>query len=157
MPTPDYILKLRKFIGHDLILTQGVAGIILNEQNELLLQWKGENKGDWSLPGGLVEPGESPAQAIIREVREETGLEVVPKKVIAVFGGQKFQHRYPNGDLIETMIIVFRCMVVGGSMAPLDEETVELEYFSASERPALKLPFPEDVLFDQVKDTYFEL
>jgi acetyl-CoA carboxylase carboxyl transferase subunit beta len=54
------------------------AAVIINERDEVLLIRRGHEpaKGKWSLPGGSVQPSETPAQAALREVREETGLEV---------------------------------------------------------------------------------
>ncbi|MFS0838852.1 NUDIX domain-containing protein [Paenibacillus sp. 1P03SA] len=51
------------------------GGIVRNDSGEVLLQNKG-NGEKWSLPAGAIEPGEAPAEAIVREVREETGLYV---------------------------------------------------------------------------------
>ena len=56
-----------------------------------LLQRRNDD-GSWSLPAGAIDPGEGPAQAVVREAYEETGLHVVPEKVAGVFGGEGFRH-----------------------------------------------------------------
>src|SRR5438045_8375170 len=61
----------------------GVSAIILTPEG-LLLQRRSDN-GLWGLPGGGVEPGESVSEAIVREVREETGLEVAPGRLVGVY------------------------------------------------------------------------
>ena len=77
MPISEYIKGLREKIGHDLVLNPGVAALIHDESGRVLLQRRSYD-GLWSLPAGAVDPGESPAQAVVREVWEETGLKVVP-------------------------------------------------------------------------------
>ncbi|OQK56226.1 hypothetical protein XM77_c11638 [Vibrio vulnificus] len=85
MSSSDYIKEVRSKIGTMPLLIPGVAGVILNENKELLLQQKSD--GTWSLPAGMIEPQESPVQALIREVREETGLAVKVDRLLGVFGG----------------------------------------------------------------------
>lgn len=70
----------------------------------------------WSLPAGAVEPGEYPAQAVVREVEEETGLAVHPKKVVALLGRRSCRVQCPNQDEVEYTVIVFECTTVGGSL-----------------------------------------
>jgi 8-oxo-dGTP pyrophosphatase MutT (NUDIX family) len=82
-----YFKQLRARIGHDLLLMPGVAAVIRDAQGRLLLQEKSSGEG-WSLPAGAIEPGETPEHAVRREVLEETGLEVVPKGILGVFGGE---------------------------------------------------------------------
>ncbi|MCX8936620.1 NUDIX domain-containing protein, partial [Vibrio parahaemolyticus] len=69
MSASDYIKEVRSKIGTMPLLIPGVAAVILNESKELLLQQKLD--GTWSLPAGMIEPQESPVQALLREVREE--------------------------------------------------------------------------------------
>tara|TARA_Y100001956_G_C4088357_1_gene171745 strand:- start:179 stop:553 length:375 start_codon:yes stop_codon:yes gene_type:complete len=80
----DYIKEVRSKVGTIPLLIPGVAGVILNENRELLLQEKSDDK--WSLPAGRIEPQESPVQALIREVSEETGLTVKVQRLLGVFG-----------------------------------------------------------------------
>ena len=74
-----YFQQLRARIGHDLLLLPSVAAVIRNSDGRLLLQEKASGEG-WSLPAGAIEPGESPAQAVRREVLEETGLTIEPRE-----------------------------------------------------------------------------
>ena len=110
MPISDYLKGLRAAIGHEMILNPGVAAIIRDEAGRVLLQ-KRSDDGSWSLPAGAIDPGESPAQAVVREAYEETGLRVVPEKVAGVFGGEGFRHTYPNGDVIRDRL--YRLLVPG--------------------------------------------
>ncbi|RXJ74646.1 NUDIX hydrolase [Veronia nyctiphanis] len=127
-------------------MVPGVAAVILNEQGQLLLQKKAD--GSWSLPAGMIEPGESPKTALLREVEEETGFKVSVEKLIGIFGGEGFGFTYPNGDQVEYTAMLFRCTINGQSEKPLDKETVSLEYFDKHSMPELALPYPLDCLFD---------
>jgi 8-oxo-dGTP pyrophosphatase MutT (NUDIX family) len=112
----------------------------------LLLQERSSGEG-WSLPAGAIEPGESPEQAVQREVFEETGLVVTPQEVLGVFGGRDFRYVYPNGDAVEYTVVLFRCAVTGKSSAPCDPETKSLCYFGPAEMPRLAMPYPIETLF----------
>ncbi|MCB0395948.1 MAG: NUDIX domain-containing protein [Flavobacteriales bacterium] len=155
MAIPPYIAQLRKHIGHDLLMYVATAGIIHNEEGKLLLQYKGEGIG-WSLPSGIMEPGETPAESLFREVLEETGLEVRPLKLVGVAGGPKYRHTYSNGDLGEPTILFFTCEVTGGTYgAYTDPETKDLGYFGENELPELVVPYNMDMLFGR-EDSFFD-
>jgi 8-oxo-dGTP pyrophosphatase MutT (NUDIX family) len=135
------------------ILLPSVAAVILNSEGQLLLQQKQD--GSWSLPAGMIEPGESPTQAIRREVSEETGLGVEIERVLGIFGGEGFGFIYPNGDHVEYTIILFKCNVIGQASSELDKETLRLEWFSRFSLPELSLPYPIECLF--AENTTLEL
>jgi mutator protein MutT len=145
MPISPYLKKLREHVGTELLLTCAVAAIIRNEAGHVLFQRRSDD-GLWSLPAGSLDPGETPAAGVVREVREETGLDVEVLGIIGVFGGAAFRHRYPNGDVTEYVTIVFECAVVGGALSCDDEETLELQYFPPTGRPPAQTDFP-DALF----------
>ena len=142
-----YFKQLRSKIGHDLLLFPGVAAVIHDGDRRILLQEKTSGEG-WSLPAGAIEPGEGPEEALVREVREETGLIVRPNRILGVFGGIAFRYLYPNGDAVEPTVVLYLCTVVGRSDEELDAETKSLCYFSAQEMPALALPYPVGMLFE---------
>jgi 8-oxo-dGTP pyrophosphatase MutT (NUDIX family) len=134
MPTPDHIRALRQKVGHDLLMMPAVAAIIFNERSEVLLQLRSDNHL-WALPGGAIEPGEEPAEAIIREVWEETGLEVLPERISGVYGGKTGLTEYPNGDKVAIIAITFVCRVAGGELKVDDDETLQLGYFPVHALP----------------------
>jgi mutator protein MutT len=144
MPISPYLKGLRAHIGHDLVLMPSVAALIRNEAGHVLFQRRADD-GLWSLPSGAIDPGETPSEAIVREVREETGLIVEAARIAAVFGGPAYQIHYPNGDLVEYTVIVFECRTLGGELGGLDGESLELRYCSAAERPPLIAHFPEQL------------
>ena len=133
-------------MGHDLLLLPVAAALIHDERGRLLLQEKSSGEG-WSLPAGIIEPGEAPHEAVVREAREETGLVVKPRAIAGVFGGREFRYVYPNGDHVEFTIVVYRCDVIGKWDGPLDPETLSLRYFDRHEMPVLRVGFPLEMLF----------
>jgi mutator protein MutT len=140
MPISEYMRALREHIGPRLVLTPGVTAIIRDAEGRVLLQRRAED-GRWGLPGGAIEPGEAPAQALVREVWEETGLRVRPERLLGAFGGnERFRIRYRNGDLIEYTILTFECRVLGGTLAARDGESLELRWFTAEQLASLAAP-----------------
>ena len=84
MGISKYLAGLRAHVGTGLILRPGVSALVRDDDGRLLLEHRADS-GDWSLPGGAVDPSEAPAQALVREVREETGLDV--EVIGAAIGG----------------------------------------------------------------------
>ena len=144
MPMSTYLRELRQRVGSSLLLMPGVAAVIRNEEGRVLLQKRSDN-GEWSLPAGSVEPGEAPAEALVREVWEETGLHVLPRTLLGVFGGADFRARYPNGDQVEYRVLLFECERLSGQLQPMDDESLELRYFSPDSMPDLGLAYPREV------------
>jgi ADP-ribose pyrophosphatase YjhB (NUDIX family) len=147
VPISTYLRELRAVVGPRLLLLPGVSAIVRDDAERVLFIRRADD-GRWGLPAGAVDPGESPAEAIVREVLEETGLMVRPARVAGVFGGAGYRHRYPNGDQAEWVVAVFECEVVGGQLTPQDGEALELRYFAPEEAPTLQLPYPR-TLFER--------
>jgi 8-oxo-dGTP pyrophosphatase MutT (NUDIX family) len=146
MDKESYLRTLRPKVGSDLLLSPSVAAVIHDGVGKLLLQEKASGEG-WSLPAGGIEPGETPQEAIVREVREETGWSVSVTAIIDVFGGKPFRYTYPSGDRVEYIVILFECRIVGGDGVPSDNETRSTRFFSREEMPPLALPYPMEALF----------
>ena len=135
MPTPAYIRQLRSKIGHDLLLLPTVTAIILDDSGHVLLHRRTEDS-HWAIPGGILEPGEEPAEAVIREVREETGLIIAPERITGIYGGPENMGTYPNGDQFAMVNITFACKVIGGELDATGEETSQLSYFPPEALPS---------------------
>jgi 8-oxo-dGTP pyrophosphatase MutT (NUDIX family) len=151
MQNKSYLSWLREKAGPGLILSPSVAAVIRDAQGRLLLQEKSSGEA-WSLPAGGIELGESPQEAIIREVMEETGFEVQVERILAVYGGSAFRYTYPNGDEVEYVVTLFECRIVGGAGIPTDNETRSTHFFHQEEMPPLALPYPTEVLFGRSSD-----
>jgi len=135
MAISAYIAKLREKVGSELLLLPAVTAIILDEQNRALLH-RATDDAKWYTIGGAIDPGEEPAPACAREVLEETGLVVIPRRIVAV--GSSPVITYPNGHRCQYISTAFLCEVVGGKLA-VSEESQELRYFGADELDALEL------------------
>jgi 8-oxo-dGTP pyrophosphatase MutT (NUDIX family) len=132
MPMSHYIAGLRAKVGHDLLATTAAAVALFDEIGRLLFV-KLADTGEWSLPGGAIDPDERPADGAARECYEETGLRVRPTKLIGVFGGPEFRVTYPNGDVTCYTTIVFQAQKVGGTFRADGVETLDVRYFTRDE------------------------
>ena len=103
-------------------MTRLVACVVIIQDGHVLLHRK--RSGVWSLPGGLVEPDESVAEAAVREGQEETGLEVRLERLVGV---------YSRGDDLHA--VVFAACPVGGTLQIDEDEVVELRYFDPEDLP----------------------
>ncbi|MHB1628818.1 MAG: NUDIX domain-containing protein [Bacilli bacterium] len=144
MPISTYLRELRQQVGCSLLLIPAVAAVVRDDEGRVLLQRRSDN-GEWSLPAGSVEPGEAPTEALVREVWEETGLHVLPRTLLGVFGGAEFRAHYPNGDQAEYTVLLFECERLSGKLQPMDDESLELRYFSPDSMPDLGLAYPREV------------
>ena len=154
MGMSPYVRRIRGAIGHDLLLCPSACAIIHNESGDVLLL-KRRDDGKWDPPGGHIDPDETPAAAVERETFEETGLIVRVAKLIGVIGEKTIEHRYPNGDLIQPLIVCFLCEAVGGKLNAVDEEAVEFRYFSASDLPPMSTQYPQEILFVRAEQSPF--
>jgi 8-oxo-dGTP pyrophosphatase MutT (NUDIX family) len=155
MATSQYVKDLRKKIGNDLLLIPGVAALITDDIGRILCQRTKD--GVWSLPAGAIDPGEKPAEAVVREVYEETGLIARPISIRGVVGGPpEYRLTYPNGDVVESTTVVFYCAVQGGELKPQDDESTRLEYFAPAEMPELGTSFPKDFFTHPSASAFFD-
>jgi 8-oxo-dGTP pyrophosphatase MutT (NUDIX family) len=132
MPMSEYLLRLRSKIGNDLLLLPSAAIIVHDDQMRVLLCLH-HDKRIWVAPGGLIEPGEQPADAAVRETWEETGLLVEITGILGVYGGEDIVIDYPNGDRAAYISTIFRGRVTGGTMRADGEETLDVKYFAQDE------------------------
>ena len=107
MPTPEFILELRKKVGHDLLWLMGVSGYVEDEQGRVLLGRRSDT-GEWAMVYGINEPGEEPADTVAREVKEETGVDVIVTDLVSVKSSRKVL-TYANGDNTMYMDHLFVC------------------------------------------------
>jgi ADP-ribose pyrophosphatase YjhB (NUDIX family) len=134
MATPEFIRTIRATAGQQLLFLPGVSAVVLDEPGDRVLLARRADTGRWAIIGGIAEPGEQPADTIVREVREETAVECVPERLIMVQGLEPVQ--YPNGDRCQFMDICFRCRAVGGQARVNDDESLEVAWFPKDELPA---------------------
>jgi len=140
MAISDHLRQLREKVGHDLLVLPSAAVVLLDEKGQLLLG-KHADRDIWVMPGGLVEPAESPGDAAVRETFEETGLIVQLQALVGVFGGPDLVIHYKNGDAASYVATVFRGKVIGGEARADGVEILDLGYFSRE--ALLTLPHPK--------------
>jgi 8-oxo-dGTP pyrophosphatase MutT (NUDIX family) len=155
MPVSPYLKNLREKIGNEILQIPSAAAIIRNDDGRILLV-KSANSDFWGLPAGAIDLGETPAEAVIREVFEETGLKISPEKLVGVFGGERFRFTYSNGDEVEYFICVFECKIIGGNLKNQDGEIDEIKYFAVEEMPKPAIPYPKAIFAKSINETYFE-
>src|SRR5512144_1753624 len=129
----DYILQLRQYIGHRPILMVGAAILVLDEQNRLLMLKRSDSLC-WGIPGGAAEPGEVVEAAAKRETLEETNLEIGEMSLFGVFSGPELYYKYPNGDEVYNVTIVYLSHDWHGEVRLNDEHT-RWNWFQADEIP----------------------
>lgn len=145
----DYIKYIRSMVGSKAINLTGVNVIIHNDQNEILLQKRGEYPvGKWSLIGGIVELGESLADAAKREAFEETSLHVSNLNLLGTTSGKNAYMELPNGDKAYFISIAFYTNTYKGDIVIDNKETLDLKFFGKSNLPD-NMPGTHKEMIDQ--------
>jgi 8-oxo-dGTP pyrophosphatase MutT (NUDIX family) len=134
MPISPYVLDLRERVGHGLLLLPGVTAVVFDDAGRVLLNERSDN-GQWALIAGVMDPGEQPAETIVREVYEETAVHVVPERITSVL--TQPTTTYPNGDRCEYVDITFRCRAVGGEARVNDDESLAVGWFALADLPPI--------------------
>ena len=159
MPISDYMRGLRAKVGNDLLLVPGVTAVVINARGEVLLQLRRDSQ-TWAPPSGAVEPGETIAGAVKREVYEEAGIRIAPERVLAVLSGREYQATYPNGDQLASVTTVFRCRPLQDAAPRInDDESLDIRYFPPDALPRNMLTRHRWILELAMKDepaVYFD-
>lgn len=133
MATPEFILRLREKVGHDLLWLPGVTAVVLDGDRVLLV--RRADTGAWTPVTGICDPGEHPAETAVRECLEETGVraEVEALAWVNVTGVVE----YPNGDRTQFVDHTFRCRYVGGQAHVADDESSEVAWVPLGDLPQM--------------------
>ena len=112
MPEDDRRYPKRPMVG---------VGAIMLRRDRILMAQRGKEplKGWWSLPGGALEIGESLHDGVCREVREETGLEIVPLGVLEIF--ERIIRDDAGAPEYHYVLIDYMCRITGGKLFPGDD------------------------------------
>lgn len=148
----NYIKEVRDLVGHKPLILNAAAGIVANDQHEVLLNLRTDTH-NWSLPGGYLEYGESYDDAMIREYKEDAGLDVEIVTPLGLFD-QGFT-KYPNGDVTQVISRLYLVKPVGGhTLETATDETLDLKYFPLDQLPPLLNQQTADML--AATKTYFD-
>jgi len=135
MSMSPYVADLRARLGQGLLLLPAVCGLVFNDRGEILLHRRSDT-GRWSLLGGILEPGEHPADAVVREVFEETAVRIVPDRLVGVYLTPEV--RYSNGDLAQYVVTTFECIPRAEDVPRVnDDESLDVDYFPLAALPEL--------------------
>ena len=132
----DYVKELRRDVGDRKVILN-CSGAVIVRDGKILFQRRADN-GKWGLIGGLLELNETYEEAAIREVREETGLEVQLEAFLGIYHHHDMM--WPNGDKAHTIGAYYLATIKSGEPR-IDEESFELRFFAREEIPEL---FAED-------------
>lgn len=128
LEVPDEIMRARLWNEVGYITPKvGADAAIFNENGEILLMERSDGSG-WCLPCGWVEPNERPVEAVVREAREETGLEIEVKQLVGVFTRMPSAENGPH----TTIAVVHLCEIIGGELT-LSHEGSALRYWPIEE------------------------
>ncbi|MCK1393937.1 NUDIX domain-containing protein [Bradyrhizobium sp. 1] len=138
----SYVGQLRRFVGDRLLLVPGARIVIENTAGEVLLHRR-TDFGLWGLPGGNAEEGESLETTIVREVSEETGLELLQFKPFG-FGCDPLVETFtfPNGDRCQYFVLNYYSRSFRGLPCIGDNESTAIQWF----RPSLLPPMLPNML-----------
>ena len=132
-----YIMNLREKVGHDPLIGVGTTTLVFNNKNELLLNLRSDTN-TWGIPGGSKELNETLEECAIRELKEETNINVNDLELITVLSGNEYYFKYPNEDELDCVIALYKVSNYDGELNINDGESKELKFFSLDNLPELE-------------------
>ena len=119
-------------IGKEGTLRVGASALIFDEARKKILMTQREDNNRWCLPGGGMDPGESAAEACIREVLEETGLEVRVTRLVGIYTSPDMVIEYRDGNKVQPVTFSFEAEITGGELG-LSNETIGFGWYTVAE------------------------
>ena len=133
----SYVSEIRSIIGHKMLLLAGANVILARDDGFILLQQRKD--GSWGLLGGLLEPGESLEETAVREVKEETNLDINTLNFIKVFSGAEYSFTLANKDEINVITALYFSDDWSGELRNDHTDGLQLKFY-----PPNRLPVPMD-------------
>lgn len=118
-------------------LVVGSSAVVADTGGRILLQRRSDS-GNWALPGGAMDIGETFAQSAIREVKEETGFDVRIDRIIGIYSDPAHVFAYDDGEVRQEFSICLACRIVGGKLLVSSESTA-VEFFPVTDLPDLQM------------------
>jgi mutator protein MutT len=113
------------------------SAVVVNDAGELLLQRRSDND-QWALPGGTMDLGETLAETVVREVREETGLDVEVTGIVGIYSDPGHVIAYDDGEVRQEFNVCFSARAVGGQLAT-SAESKEVRWVAPADLDALPM------------------
>lgn len=149
----NYIMDLRKIVGHRTLIQCAASIICVNEQGQILLGKRTDNH-QWGYAGGSVEIDEKVEDAARREFFEETGLIADDIEFFMINSGPEAHYVYPNGDEVSNVEIIYICRNYHGQLKRQISEMDELKFFSPAEIDIDMISPPIRPVLKQLLDSY---
>ncbi len=134
MPVPEFILRLRERVGHDLLWLPGASAVVLTDDDRVLLVQRADN-GRWAPVSGVVDPGEHPEDTVVREALEEAGVRCEVEALAWVNVTEPVH--YPNGDVSQYLDLTYRCRWVSGEPYVADDESLDVRWYPLDALPPM--------------------
>lgn len=128
-------------IGRTGVLRMGASAVIFDESGKKVLLTKRSDNGRWCLPSGAMEAGESIEETCVREVMEETGLQVRVTHLIGIYSSPNQVTVYGDGNRWHVVGVSFLAKITGGTMG-LSDETTEVGFYTLDEIARMDLLEP---------------
>jgi 8-oxo-dGTP pyrophosphatase MutT (NUDIX family) len=144
-----YVSELRELVGTRPLILPGAEVLVFDQQGRLLLQ-KRSDTGDWAIPGGMMEPGETFEETARREVLEETGLTLGELEFLEIYSGEQFFYRYPHGDEVYNVSVAYIAREFHGNLST-DAESSALGFYPIDGLPGPLIFLNRLVLEDYLK------
>ncbi|MFV0534158.1 MAG: NUDIX hydrolase [Cumulibacter sp.] len=145
MPIPQFVVELRKYIGHAPLWLIGVTAIVLRQVDgqERVLLVRRADTDEWAPVSGIVEPGQEVAEAAVREVAEEACVRAEVDRLVWVSTGAPVTH--VNGDQAQYVNHTFRMTYVDGEAAVGDDESTEVRWWPVDRLPHMRAVFADRI------------
>lgn len=136
MAVPDFVLELREHVGTMPLWLAGATAVIRHPDGDRVLLVRRTDNGWWTPVTGIVDPGEHPAEAAIREAREEAAVDIRVDRVASI--GVSRMVTYPNGDRAQYLDHTFACTHLEGEPHPADGENTDARWFPVNDLPEMR-------------------
>jgi len=130
------VMRFGDRIGKEGELRPGASALIFDEARERILMTQREDNSRWCLPGGGMDPGESAAETCVREVLEETGLEVRVTKLVGIYTTPDLLIEFSDRNKIQPAAFSFEAEITGGELG-LSNEAIAFGWYTEAEIEAM--------------------
>ena len=135
MARVDYYHDLAAPQANSLVV--GSSAVVADSDGRILLQHRSDS-GNWALPGGTMDIGETLAESATREVREETGFDVRIDRIVGIYSDPDHVFAYDDGEIRQEFSICLACTITGGSLS-VSSESTDVRFFAPEDIPVIQI------------------